>query len=215
MKKRNPFTALELVLVITISAILLAISLPAFYNLTSGRRLTAAMTAIAANISLARAQAVSGNMYVALIFYSEGEAMRLAKVNKGIVNNGTTVVYFSSWLPDSSWEPLEKGVIIPSGAGNFYVDNGSSTATPVEVTVVDFSDIGGEKSVNTTQAIIFSPRGRIESVGAVTNPIVLRVAEGTKPPGAGSYVLKKTGDKVNYGKLTVNPLTCRTEMDYE
>ena len=60
MKKRLPFTALELVLVITIAAILLSISIPAFYSISQGRRLTGAMTAIAANVSLARARAVSG-----------------------------------------------------------------------------------------------------------------------------------------------------------
>ena len=221
MKKRQSFTALELVLVITIAAILLSISIPAFYNISAGRRLTGAMTAIAANISLARATAVSSNSYVALIFNPDGDATRLAEVHRKTKSSGTgdeSVDYsFERWLDDSAWEKIEEGVIIPADNGtvkNFYELNGSSKGDPVEITRVNRSEAGGGTSDTVTRAIIFTPRGQILTMNAATNPIVIRVAEGTKPPGAASYTPKKTDGKVTYGRLTVNPLTCRAEVDY-
>lgn len=216
MKKRLPFTALELVLVITIAAILLSISLPAFYSISQGRRLTGAMTAITANVSLARARAVSGNTYTAIIFNSDGDAMRLAEIHKYSVTDGTAFV-FVKWMDDSAWERIEDGVVIPSGSDNFFEGNpgGGSSTDPYEIESVNFSDLdGGASSATATRAIIFTPRGQIVTVGSDVTPIVIRAAEGTKVPGSASYVLKKTNDKVTYARLVVNPLTCRTEVDY-
>ena len=210
MKQRHSFTALELVMVITIAAILLSISIPAFYNISAGRRLTGALTAIAANISLARSEAVSSNNYVALIFNPDGDAMRLARLHKI-----TTPAYtFLEWLDGSSWEKIEEGVVIPATSDNSNFYEGTSETAPTEITSVDFSDLGGGASVSTDRAIIFNPRGQIITKGSEVTPIVIRAAEGTKVPGGSSYVLKKTDTKVTYGRLTVNPLSCRTEVDY-
>ena len=210
MKKRLSFTAVELVLVITIAAILLSISLPAFYNLSSGRRVTAALTAISANISLARAQAVSGNTYTALIFSPSGDSMRIAVIHKQ-QSNGVAAFTFNNWLDDSTWEAIEEGVVILSGSDNFH--EGTST-TPYPVGSVDFSEVGGDSAASAARAIIFNKRGQIVTVGAPTDTFVIRVAEGTKPPGATEYTPKKTDNKVSYGRLTVNPLSCRTVVDY-
>lgn len=215
MNKRHTFTALELVLVITISAILLSISLPAFYNISQGRRTTAALTDIAANISLARARAVSENIHTALIFNADGDFMRLATVHK----YNTTNFNFERWLDDSSWERIGEGVYIPPDTGspdaNFYEKTGaSSKADPLEVKSTDFSEIGGGAAVNTKRAIIINPRGQILTTGSPITPIVIRVAEGVKVPGSSTIHLKTTEDKVTYARLTVNPLSCRTEVDY-
>lgn len=216
MKRRLPFTTLELVMVITIAAILLAISLPAFYNISGGRRLTAAMTAITANVSLARARAVSENEYMALIFNGSGDAMRLARIHR---NRSSAVITFSfqEWLDGSSWETIEDGVVIPTGQANFFEGNPEDSPGTAMRTIasVDFSDLtGGGTSVTASRAIVFSPRGQIVTQGAPVTPIVIRVAEGTRPPGADSYTLKKTGTEVNYGRLTLNPLSCRADVDF-
>lgn len=215
MKKRLPFTALELVLVITIAAILLSISLPAFYSISQGRRLTGAMTAIAANVSLARARAVSGNTYIALVFFKsdgDSDSMRLAEVRRK-VDGSDPLFAFVRWPADSAWEGIEDGVVIPAGSDNFF--EGSSGTAPHPVASVNFLDINGEdKQVTAPRAIIFTPRGQIVTVGSEVTPIVIRAAEGTKVPGSSSYTLKKTDGKVTYARLTINPLTCRTEVDY-
>lgn len=213
MKKRLPFTALELVLVITIAAILLSISLPAFYNISQGRRLTGAMTAIAGNIALARSRAVSGNTYFALVFNNSDSAfMRLIEVRKR--TKGDDLFTFVRWPDGSSWERIEDGVIIPSGTANFF--EGKPDDAPHSISSVNFSDppVGGGTSVVATRAIVFNPRGQIVTRGSEVTPIVIRVAEGTKVPGTSSYTPKTTDGKVTYGRLTINPLTCRTEVDY-
>lgn len=230
MKKRLPFTALELVLVISIAAILLSISLPAFYHISEGRRLTAAMTAISANIALARARAVSDNTFVALIFNTDGNAssaMRMAELHKqGIWYNPPDHYfnyYLKRWLDDSSWEGIEDGVIIPNGIDNFHEENiDADKQLKVTAYTRDFQEnvsTGGSSTL--TRVIIFSPRGQIVTKGAVTNPIVIRVVEAAKVPGSSNYLLKKTGEKEDgkdlavYGILSVNPLSCKAEMSYE
>ena len=116
-------------------------------------------------------------------------------------------------MPDSTWEKIGDSVVIPDGSDNFY--EGSSSTTSYKVSSVDLSEVGGDSSADATRVLIFRPRGQIVTKGAATDTFVIRVAEGTKPPGATSYTLKKTGDKVVYGKLKINPLSCRTEIDYE
>lgn len=225
MKKRVPFTALELVMVITIAAILLSISLPAFYNISSGRRVTGALTAIAANISLARARAISDHVYTAVIFYSSGDRMRVAEVHKTVfMEQDNKIAYsFVKWLDESLWEEIGEGVVIPSGDDNFHELHSGNKKTPYSVTAVNFSEIYGASTSTVSRAIIFSPWGQVITKYGVTDPIVIRVAEGTKVPGSDTYVLKKrvekdaSGNDVEkclYGILTVNPLSCRTEVDY-
>jgi len=207
MKKRLPFTALELVLVCAVAAILLSISLPAFYNISSGRRLTGAMSAIAANISLARARAVSDHIYTALIFYS-GDSTRLAEIRK--TSSGFA---FVKWLDGSSWERIGDGVVIPDGDKNFH-EGASGTTAPYSISSVDFSDLGGGTSA-ATRAITFSPRGQILISDSSVKPITIRAAEGTKIPGSDTFTLKKTGSKTTYAVLTVNSISGRTAVSYE
>ena len=225
MKKRLPFTALELVLVCAVAAILLSISLPAFYNISSGRRLTGSMSVIAANISLARARAVSDRTYTALIFPAEADslgldsdskicnnAVRVAEVRKK--TSGATISFvFVKWLDGSTWESVGDGVVLPPGNDNFKEKDQSGA--PYEVESVDFSDVkSGVTGKNVARAIIFSPRGQIMTQATV-KPILIRAAEGAKVPGTSDFTLKKTDGTTVYAKLTVNPLSGRTAVSYE
>ena len=210
MKKRLPFTALELVLVCAVAAILLSISLPAFYNISAGRRITGAMSTIAANISLARARAVSDHIYTALVFYS-GDSIRLAEVRKKTGASGFEFI-FTRWLDGSSWEGIGDGVVIPDGDTNFH-EGASGTSSPYSVSNVDFSDLGGS-SATAARVIVFSPRGQIFMKGSAVDPITIRAAEGSKIPGTNNFTLKKTGTQTTYAVLTVNPLSGRTSVSY-
>lgn len=232
MKKRLPFTALELVLVCAVAAILLSISLPAFYNISAGRRITGAMSTIAANVSLARARAVSDNIYTALIFPATKKdngtaaslglpedskicntSLRLAEVRKKKISDTSFEFVFVKWLEGSSWESVGDGVVIPNGADNFKEDGQSGA--PYEVKKVDFSDVEGDNDKPVEHAIIFSPRGQIMTQATV-KPIIIRAAEGSKIPGTSDFTLKKNSDgTVTYAKLTVNPLSGRTAVSYE
>ena len=227
MKKRLPFTALELVLVCAVAAILLSISLPAFYNISSGRRITGAMSTIAANISLARARAVSDHIYTALIFPSTADsdlkdelpsdtkilntALRLAEVRK--TSSGFA---FVKWLDGSPWEGIGDGVVIPNGTDNFHEDNSGSKVAPYQVDSADFSELAtdGNAKKDVARAIIFSPRGQILTKNSPVDPIIIRAAEGTKIPGSDTFTLKKTGTETTYAVLTVNPLSGRTAVSY-
>ena len=232
MKKRLSFTALELVLVCAVAAILLSISLPAFYNISAGRRVTGAMSTIAANISLARARAVSDNIYTALIFPSTADSLgsgcnsklantslRLAEVRKKTSGSSVSFI-FVRWLDGSSWEGIGDGVVIPPDGSAKNFREGDSSSPTYSVSNVDFSDQGGSSSVSVSRTIIFSPRGQILTASATT-VMVIRAAEGAKVPGSDTFTLKKTGEKdgsddtAMYAVLTVNPLSGRTEVSYE
>ena len=226
MKKRLPFTALELVLVCAVAAILLSISLPAFYNISSGRRLTGSMSIIAANISLARARAVSDRTYTALIFPASTDdlgldsdskicnnAVRVAEVRKKTSGSGISFV-FVKWLDGSTWESVGDGVVLPPGDSDNFKEEDQSGA-PYGVSDVDFTDLKSGVTKDVARAIVFSPRGQIITQATV-KPILIRAAEGTKIPGSDTFTLKKTtGTKTMYAVLTVNPLSGRTSVSYE
>lgn len=226
MKKRLPFTALELVLVCAVAAILLSISLPAFYNISAGRRITGAASTIAANISLARARAVSDNIYTALIFPSTDDtlslpddsklantSLRLAEVRKKKISDTSFTFVFVKWLDGSPWEGIGDGVVIPPDGTTMNFREGASEDPSYPVSGVDFSDVGGTASASVARTIIFSPRGQILTGSAVTQ-MYIRAAEGTKVPGSSSFTLKKTGTETTYAVLTVNPLSGRTAVSY-
>jgi Tfp pilus assembly protein PilE len=226
MKKRLPFTALELVLVCAVAAILLSISLPAFYNISAGRRITGAMSTIAANVSLARARAVSDNIYTALIFPSTADtlglpadsklantSLRLAEVRKKKISDTSFEFVFVKWLDGSPWEGIGDGVVIPPDGATKNFREGDSADPSYPVSNVDFSDAGGSSSADVGRTIIFSPRGQILTGSAVTQ-MYIRAAEGSKVPGTTNFTLKKTGTETTYAVLTVNPLSGRTAVSY-
>ena len=66
------FTLIELMVVLTISALLFAIGVPAFQNAALGGRLSAAANNLLASIQLARSEAIKRNLPVTVCASSDG-----------------------------------------------------------------------------------------------------------------------------------------------
>ena len=242
MKRIHPFTVFELLAVFAIMALILSISIPAFIHMSDGQRVTRAASHVAAKLTLARAQAVSGHIHTALIFpkvknskleggsHSISTALyntscRLAQVWK----NSSGDYEFVRWLPDEIWELFGEGAAIPEpGSGsdaNFGVLNKTKAeaaepeyetdADLLPVKNVDFTDLDASTS-DVARAVIFNPSGRIVMPsGRETGKVAIRFAEAVLQPDEYTFTLKKDTDgQVTYAVLIVNPLSGRAEVRY-
>lgn len=228
--RKHSFTAIEMILVIAIAAVLLGIALPAFTRMAAGKQLTRAVSDIAAKISLTRAKAVSSRSYVALIFPrvidkkfedisgaapADAKALvncsyRLAQVYK----DGSGNFQFAKWIPDEDWEIFGEGVYIPGTAADFKVATGTQTLP--EVKNVNFDSLYSSKSADVSRALIFSPTGKIVLDGTGNGKIQIRVAEGVLlPPDFDEIQVKKEPDgNTTYAVLSVSALSGRAEVSY-
>ncbi len=226
MKKRKfSFTAIEMILVCAIGALLLAVSLPALVNMAAGKQVTRAVTQISAKLSLARATAVSGRTHVAMVFPQITElkdktatpedetgpqALYNCSYRLAVVRKDGSVYKFVKWVPGEDWEIFAEGAAILADDDDFVNET--------EVADVDLDSLKADAVSNIARAIIFSPTGKIvmPSGANATDKIQLRVAEAVlMPPDFDSFQPKKdSSGQVNYAVLTINPLSARSEISY-
>lgn len=126
--KNQHFTILELLLVISIAAILLTTALPAFNRMLKGSASGIAMRELVVRLSAARSKAMSKSnetdkYKVAVVFPSDSDttninfqkkfnyqAYRTCYVEQHTMANGKTTLKFKSWIGD--WKFLPDGIII-------------------------------------------------------------------------------------------------------
>ena len=112
------FTLIELVVTLTVAAILLAIAVPSFYDATLGSKLASYANNFVASVSLARSEAIKRNAAVTLCASSDGASCASGGWEQGF--------YDSKW----DWEAglsYTRGVLTASLT---YVD--SNHGGPVE-----------------------------------------------------------------------------------
>lgn len=131
-KNLRPYTLIEMLVVMTIAAILISVSIPAFNHIINGNKLTNAGSQLKGLLEQAQSIAATRNRSVAVVLpvqrtsawsgdfsdmvYRSG---RLAYVK---LNNAGTYD-FDSWVEDSPW------VYLPEGAMLVCVGNATGNAT--------------------------------------------------------------------------------------
>lgn len=136
---RRPFTLLELVFVLGIIGILLAVTLPAFLKLTRSNAVDTAASMIAAQLRLARAEAVARRQYIAVIMpglefiNSDDTAIyRYQSFRAAIVERFDDDDFeFREWIDGTKWTFLPIGAVIPEVDEDAYTEADPSEDDPL------------------------------------------------------------------------------------
>jgi type II secretory pathway pseudopilin PulG len=171
---RHTFSLVELIVVISIAAALMVLTLPAFNSMVTGAGVKSGSRNAATLIALGRSYAMAKRRHVAVIMpgpeASSGlraedafRAMRLAYVTY----DGTDLD-FDEWVEDSSWLFMPKGTtIMEADADTGIQDSISYAKIPEEnnMTQVDgvnlSGPLAGSASVNDVRAVVFTPTGKV------------------------------------------------------
>lgn len=208
MKFRNEkqFSIIELLCVVVIAAILVAIVVPAFFNMTKGQGVEMAAREIGSKLKAVRTYAISQRQYTALVFIASEstanndrycyKAYRPCRVSYQSSNG--TWQWQSSWVQDEKWNFLPVGIVIRSldtslttVAGTF-INTKSNKVEAVE----DSNVFSGASRLS---AIIFKPTGEI-----VGNRIYVTVGQGIYQNGS-----LYTQNTSNSSVITVDQYTGR------
>jgi type IV fimbrial biogenesis protein FimT len=163
-KGSGGFTMIELLVVITIAAVLAGIAAPAFNSLINSTRLTSIASRLATDLSLARGEAIKRNMRV------------LACVrNAGGTDCGTSTDWAAGWLVCYDNDTGTSG----NGVSDGRCDEGDS-ANPNPILLQEA--VGDGIAVTTSVASIrFNPNGSqgAPSTGSVVSMVISRTASTT------------------------------------
>ncbi|MDD4736706.1 MAG: prepilin-type N-terminal cleavage/methylation domain-containing protein [Kiritimatiellae bacterium] len=126
-RKQSGFTLIELLGVLTVMAILMAITIPSFRGVGKSFRLNSGVSAVAASLSLARQYAVLNNATVAFIVL-EPDANGFNVTSNGVNDclKGYAVYDVTSNRYLSAWTQLPKGVVFDYYAVNAISKSGLS-----------------------------------------------------------------------------------------
>jgi type IV fimbrial biogenesis protein FimT len=133
------FTLVELLVTITVMAILLAIAVPSFTDVTLGSKLSSYANSLAANAYLARGEAIKRNTPVTLCVSSNGTSCGAGGWEQGwIVLASGTVIQHQAALPAGLKITADTGatsfIFSPTGVSNFA--SGDTTLTVCRLTPV-------------------------------------------------------------------------------
>ncbi len=126
---RNPFTLMELLIVMILTGLLIGVTMPSFSKISTGQKLTQAASEITGQISIARAYALANHCYTAVIIptmdelrdnlpgeRNEKDTSLLADYYNttcriGVITKKDKEFFFVMWMPGSSWVRLPQGTI--------------------------------------------------------------------------------------------------------
>ena len=153
----------------------------------------------------ARAHAVSGKVYTALIFVKDGngyKSFRMAEIYHNSDTQNTSYIW-RRWVPGSAFVLLPENTLIPATNSDFGTTSGGSesqvgSGTPPKVSNLTNSGISGSNA----PAIIFKPNGQLAGTG--DNNIVVRFAEANRYEANASRAPKLP--------LNINWLNCKTKF---
>lgn len=126
---RNPFTLMELLIVMILTGLLIGVTMPSFSKISTGQKLTQAAAEISGQISIARAYALANHCYTAVIIPTieelrdnlpgerdKKDTSLLADYYNttcriGVITKKDKEFFFVMWMPGSSWVRLPQGTI--------------------------------------------------------------------------------------------------------
>lgn len=137
------FTAIELMVVVVIAAILLAIAVPSFSGLINRQRVAGLANDLSADIQYARSQAVSHNANVGVTVTESGYAITMGN---DTIKSVSTLPIFTTLSADNSV--------------TFWKLRGLTFEKPEDARTVTFTV--GSSAISNQLKIIINPMGRAE-----------------------------------------------------
>ena len=169
-RQNSGFTIFELLVVISIVAIMFVVSVPAFQGIGRGQKMNSAVAQLRSTIALARQWAITRNDYTYIIFpdheftYGAGPDAYMALKSYAVWSEKNGYI--------SDWRYLPEGVVFnPDTSLYENLFNGTD-----RIFSVQFKTSKQNVSTNDMYAISFAPNGRLNQKGA--KPINLLIYEG-------------------------------------
>jgi prepilin-type N-terminal cleavage/methylation domain-containing protein len=192
--RQRGFSLMELLLVISIIAVMTSLSVVGMKSLVGDRGLTGAGNQMSAILAFARQEAISKNTDVAVVILTSTNAnagqYRTLSVWEFVTPADGSTPTSSNWIQASKWQTLPTGIVIDSSstidanlgptatASSFVLQ--SSTVSPALPTM---SYLGGSVNPATDCAVqVFLPSGRL--ISSAPNPCTLTLVEGSSHPAA-------------------------------
>lgn len=171
-RKIRGFTIFELLVVVSIIAIMFVVSVPAFQGIGRGQKMNSAVAQLRSTIALARQWAVTRNDYTYIIFpdadytYNQGADAFMALKSYAVWSEKNGYI--------SDWRYLPEGIVFNPDANslNSNLFNGETD----RVFPVEFPVSGPGASTQDMYAISFAPNGRLNQNGGTT--LSLLISEG-------------------------------------
>ena len=202
------YTLLEILMVISIMALLMAITMPAFNDMMKGQGVESAARNICQRLKLARSYAISNREYVAVLFPDENfTASATGKVNANkykqqamracLVNSDMT---FKRWIPGETWS------FLPTGTAIWEID-GSKGFNNKKIEASDTEPITGVKVIKDDNALasVSIPAIVFKSNGATTKSAQILIGEGVF---SGTAIQKTNADDTGVN-IEINQFTGR------
>lgn len=201
LKNKKQFSMIELLCVIVVAAILMALVLPAFFNMIKGQSVEMAAREVGSKLKAVRTYAISQRQYVALVFITSQTTTNndryCYKSYRPCIVNSSNV--FQSWVPDEKWDILPTGTIVRSVTTSSSADPGTFTGSEI---ISSVSDNNVLSSTSSLPAIIFKPTGEITG-----SKVFVTVGEGFFK--SGSLLSTTTKNTADNAMITVDQYTGR------
>jgi len=118
--QQRHFTLVEILVVMVIISIILGLTVPTFARLTHDTAVDQAGRMVAAQLSLARAEAIAKRRHVAVIMpgnnwcddTGEPQPYRFSSFRAAYVSGSASPYTFDGWVPGTTWTFLPQGAII-------------------------------------------------------------------------------------------------------
>jgi len=145
-RKENGFTLIELVMVITIMAVLLGAVVPSFNHVLGGKPIQSAATTLSNMIRYARSVAVTRSMMTKMSFDPEKGTIVLSVEEDPINNTGTfvtepfPVAYEQDFPKDVKVQKIDKSALSGSLMENEITFNPDGSSTDTLIYLVDATE---------------------------------------------------------------------------
>ena len=180
IRPEGGFTLIELIMVIAIMVVLLALTIPAFVGVSSGRDIVKAVDTAQSMASIARQQAITKGTMVALLFsgtsnISASNSQEFLLLQANIINSGSNAGSYA-WSPSSTAVRIPKDVQMT--APSFYSPLAGTSGVPSLPTTIAF----GSKNVTDFSYIMFYSDGSVASLASGPTINLQKTTEsGTNP----------------------------------
>lgn len=145
--KKNGFSIMELLLVLALTAVMVAMTIPAFHKVARGGAVSNGASEIANTLMLARQLAVTKRTHALVAFPTENSFLAFGKVSFGIyvLTNQMGASSVSNWVMADRWQHLNTGAYVyqgPSRQRSLLVSTNANAYRVFSVPCIEFNASG-------------------------------------------------------------------------